>query len=876
MILLQCTMKKISTLLFLLAGTLNVSSQQCLNVASNIVGVTCNGEQDGAIDLSIDEPSIQFDGSLLDADWGSALTINTSGASPSFGAGHELKALYATAGTEYLYLGIAGDVQDQNRILLFIDCKPGGFNNGSFDRTGASFGLQAGNFNSGITFDSNFYADYCVAIGTNSAHNNFFVDVFPLVNSGSSNWYYGDNTSNLIEGLPVAGSTQDGFEIAIPWDSLGGLPKGNIKFFGVYQADNGFMSNQFLSPANLGESSYGNTAVNFNLAAPSPVSMPSLLSVWSNGDSTQDLKSIAGGTYTVTVSNSTGCVTTLSFVVAEPAKLQINTSIVPIICNGDSATVTASAIGGTAPYAGIGIFKFAGGSPNISITDSNGCGADTTLNFINPASLKSNSIIQPIVCNGDTTNIVLSLNGGIAPYQGVGTFTLTAGNYNFILQDSLGCTKQVSGVLTEPAAVIVTATPNNISTCSSHTVSLTASGASTYLWLPDSAVGTNITVSPIITSSYTVVGANAQNCKGSTSVIVNINASTNSLSLSASSNSLSTVGTQCASQAQSSGSTITYTDNLCNPMLVIADGASGLAPGVVDVCTQVFSAAAVYDSIPYAPRFFKISATNNNSATVTLFFTDDDFIKFNANRGAYDSIATFAGGNTSAIVSVLQYTDTPSAANLQGTYGLLSAVYNASNGWWQVGVPVSSLGNYYLTTQKTSALGTNAFMLQGFMQNNIAHLSFDALINEDVLRYEVIGFSQNAKAKVISTHEHTLNAYYNTLTEIEEGTYFYIKALLKNGTAIKSNTINLQPNANTDFWLNTVANTFTAHINLDKVATAHVQVFNAWGQQVYTSSSNLSKGKNDIAIAASNLTSGNYMVRCTVGNKVFHSKAFIQ
>lgn len=115
------------------------------------------------------------------------LDDNTGGPAPSFGAGHEINALYAHVrygASNALNLGIAGNVQAGNRILVFLDTRAGGYTTGDFGRTNAPPGLA--NFNSGTTFDPGFAADYALVIGTNGAHDNYFVDLFTLAGTASA------------------------------------------------------------------------------------------------------------------------------------------------------------------------------------------------------------------------------------------------------------------------------------------------------------------------------------------------------------------------------------------------------------------------------------------------------------------------------------------------------------------------------------------------------------------------------------------------------------------------------------------------------------------------------------------------------------------
>ncbi|MBE0640972.1 MAG: hypothetical protein IH599_02985, partial [Bacteroidales bacterium] len=65
--------------------------------------------------------------------------------------------------------------------------------------------------------------------------------------------------------------------------------------------------------------------------------------------------------------------------------------------------------------------------------------------------------------------------------------------------------------------------PNNPSVCAGQPTNLVASGALTYSWSTGSTLD-NITVSPVLTTTYSLTGTDANGCTSETSVTVNVNA----------------------------------------------------------------------------------------------------------------------------------------------------------------------------------------------------------------------------------------------------------------------------------------------------------------------------------------------------------------
>jgi hypothetical protein len=171
--------------------------------------------------------------------------------------------------------------------------------------------------------------------------------------------------------------------------------------------------------------------------------------VWSPlPGNTQTVNNLTSGTYTVTVTDANGCITTQSFTVTEPAALVGNASVIaPILCAGGTATVSVSATGGTAPYAGIGSFSQSAGTQTYTITDANGCSSITTANITEPTALSITTTSTDELLGNDGTASVTT-TGGTAPYSITwqpGGFTtaaisgLTAGLYMVTVTDANGC-----------------------------------------------------------------------------------------------------------------------------------------------------------------------------------------------------------------------------------------------------------------------------------------------------------------------------------------------------------------------------------------------------------------------------------------------------
>jgi hypothetical protein len=219
-----------------------------------------------------------FDGLINEPSWGPAKAFSLGGPAPtgSFVA-NNIDALYLKDRSGYLFGGIAGRVQNNsnNRVLLFLDTKAGGFNNlASWTNRNNSPYYSIQNLNSGITFDPGFEPDYI--LGMNQASGIAYFDLYDMQNN--TNVFLGDDISSNFLGYTAnagTGNYGQGFEFAIPMSAISN-PVGSMKAFVMLVNDPGIsasttLSNQFLTRANSGDLNYGNGAVDFGSAAPNPI-----------------------------------------------------------------------------------------------------------------------------------------------------------------------------------------------------------------------------------------------------------------------------------------------------------------------------------------------------------------------------------------------------------------------------------------------------------------------------------------------------------------------------------------------------------------------------------------------------------------------------
>ena len=213
---------------------------------------------------------------------------------------------------------------------------------------------------------------------------------------------------------------------------------------------------------------------------------------------------VSAGAYSYTVTDANGCSSVASGTVTQPTAMTASSAAGSIACNGGTTTVTVSATGGTTPYAGTGSYTVSAGAYSYTVTDANGCSSVASGTVTQPATMTASSSAGSIACNGGTTTVVVSATGGTSPYTGTGSYTVSAGAYTYSVTDANGCLSVTSGAISQPSAIIVSATLTNPIACFGEVgeVTITATGGV----VPYVGTGTEI-VGPG-TWSYSVTDAN--------------------------------------------------------------------------------------------------------------------------------------------------------------------------------------------------------------------------------------------------------------------------------------------------------------------------------------------------------------------------------
>jgi hypothetical protein len=192
----------------------------------------------------------------------------------------------------------------------------------------------------------------------------------------------------------------------------------------------------------------------------------------------------ASTTYTVTATSPSTCFSTGTVTLTSGSLLSSSASASPsnAICAGTNVTLQATPIDGGAPY---------------------------TYAWTGP--------------NGYTSSIQNPVLSAVTD--------LSAGTYTVIINDNCGSTSTSSVTLTVNPLPVMAVTPTTALFCAPGTgVSMTATGASTYSWLPTTGLsattGSTVDASPAANTVYTVTGTTLFGCTATATATINNSVST--------------------------------------------------------------------------------------------------------------------------------------------------------------------------------------------------------------------------------------------------------------------------------------------------------------------------------------------------------------
>ncbi|HRY33908.1 MAG TPA: hypothetical protein P5531_13150 [Bacteroidales bacterium] len=264
---------------------------------------------------------------------------------------------------------------------------------------------------------------------------------------------------------------------------------------------------------------------------------------WSDGSTAATRSGLSSGQYNVTVTDDDGCTATASIDLSEPSDFDIGIfSLNPTCFNWFDGLISLTVGGATPPYlytwsnGGIGSLQagLPAGDYSVTVSDANSCVTTRQITLTQPDEIQLNiSILQAPVCPNNNNGVIeVSATGGNGGFTytwnngftGALQSSLVPGTYSITATDMLGCTGTGSIELSgTQISVSISSDPDPPDICQGNSIILTASGALTYEWSNGLGAGESVTVSPDISTTYSVTGTDVNGCTGTASISINVN-----------------------------------------------------------------------------------------------------------------------------------------------------------------------------------------------------------------------------------------------------------------------------------------------------------------------------------------------------------------
>jgi gliding motility-associated-like protein len=449
--------------------------------------------------------------------------------------------------------------------------------------------------------------------------------------------------------------------------------------------------------------------------------------LWTGGSTSSSLSVTSPGTYTVTVTSPNGCTASSSQVITQNSNPPLAAITPPatsvLTCAVTSITLTATggtsyswsngtAIIGTSASITVNTI----GTYTVTVTGANGCAATAVQNITQNISAPNVTLTPPAttILNCTTANINLIASGGTYSWSNgtaiVGTSAILAvsapGTYTVTVTGANGCTGTASQTITQNSVAPV-ATINSLATtvltCTTTSISLTATGGGTYSWSNGTAVvGTSAALNATIAGTYTVTVIAANGCTATASQTITQNNTAPALTITAPISTVLTCTTTSISLTANGVGTISWT----NPSIISVNPTiSVTTPGVYTVmltaangCTASLSQTITQNTTAPAAAITAPSTTVITCATTSISLTA-------TGGGTYswsDGTAVVGTSATLVVTSPGTYTVTVTGTNGCTATAATTITQNTSPPTAGINVPSTTI----LTCTTTSILLT--------------------------------------------------------------------------------------------------------------------------------------------------------------------------
>ncbi len=350
----------------------------------------------------------------------------------------------------------------------------------------------------------------------------------------------------------------------------------------------------------------------------------------------------------------------------------------------------------------------------------------------------------------------------------------------------------------------------------------------------------------------------------------------------------------CDNKTVSTAGTL-YATSVCDLIARVLPSGGTPVAGRINTCVTRDASQQYFNGEPYVQRHYDIEPATGAAtatATVTLYFTDQEFVNYNTiNSATWPKLPTNGPGNTVANrnnVRVTQFHGTPTGGlptTTPGNYtgarllinpGAANVLFNGT--YWEVTIPVNGFSGFYLhTTQFSRPLPVIVNYLTGSRQGNNHLLNWKVTCITSPRATMILERSADSRnfspINTITADALRCNQPFdytdtNPLIGIN---YYRLKVVDADGNITYSNTVALLKAAK-GFSLISIApnpvvsDNFKLNVASAQAGKMELLIFDMQGRLVNRQTVSLIAGFNSLPVNMANLSSGTYCIRGSMGD----------
>lgn len=260
--------------------------------------------------------------------------------------------------------------------------------------------------------------------------------------------------------------------------------------------------------------------------------------LWNNFSLDSAQNGLPAGTYTVLITDSTGCQANDDVTITQPLEIIVTGVVTDVACNGGATgAVNITVAGGVTPYTfnwsnaatTEDIAGVVAGVYTVTVIDGSSCQKTASFTVGQAVTLFTNISISNPLCYGASNGfITVEVTGGTIPYTynwnttpaqtGATATNLEAGTYTLTVTDGGNCSATVSASVVEPTQIQITANGTDAKCYNSATGSVTATvsgGKAPYIYTLNGITQPSDTFGDLAPGTYVITVRDANGCEAS-------------------------------------------------------------------------------------------------------------------------------------------------------------------------------------------------------------------------------------------------------------------------------------------------------------------------------------------------------------------------